>query len=55
MKVRMTVTVEVDRDAWSDEYNCHPDEVREDVRRYFETQVFAAEAVEAAGLTVRIA
>jgi len=54
MKVRMTVTIDVDPETWSEEYGCEPFEVRKDVRDYFTNQVFQAQAVEDAGLTVTI-
>lgn len=55
MKVQIKVTVEVDPADWMSEYGCERDEVREDVRRYFEQQVSASTAVEELGLTVRVA
>jgi hypothetical protein len=54
MKIRMTVTVEVDAEDWSQEYGIHPGEVRDDVRSYFANQVFQSAAVEDAGLTVTV-
>lgn len=55
MKVQIKVTVEVDPAEWMSEYGCERDEVREDVRRYFEHQIVAAPAIEDASLTVRVA
>jgi hypothetical protein len=57
IKVRMTVTVEVDIDDWSDVFGCDDTaaEVRADVRSYFADQIGQLAAVEDAGLTVRVA
>lgn len=39
MRIQMTITVDVDRDAWNDEYKCGSgrDEIRADVVRYVDT------------------
>jgi hypothetical protein len=55
IKVRLTVTVEVDVDEWMAEFGCERDEIRADVRDYFANQVGQAPAIEDAGLTVRVA
>lgn len=55
MKVQIKVTVEVDPAEWMHEYGCDREDVREDVKRYFEQQVVASTAVEELGLTVRVA
>lgn len=34
MKVRVNVTIEVDAEAWAEEYGCEPSEVRADVKRW---------------------
>lgn len=39
MKVRLTVTLEVDAEAWANEYGLDKDEVRKDVRASIETSV----------------
>ncbi len=39
MKVRVTVTVEIDPDAWMQTYGVERDEVRRDVREYVEGSV----------------
>lgn len=54
MKVRLTVTVEVDPSAWADEYGCERSEVREDVRSYFTDGIGQFPAIEGASLTVRV-
>jgi hypothetical protein len=46
MKVRITVTVEVDQAAWADVAPCDPDEVRSDMRRYFLNHLQCAAMVE---------
>ncbi len=37
MKVKISFTVEVDAEAWAKEYSLDISEVREDVKRYFES------------------
>lgn len=39
MKVRVAFTVEVDAQAWADEYGVEVDAVREDVRSYVASSV----------------
>jgi hypothetical protein len=34
MKIRMTVTLEVNEEAWANEYNLHASEVREDAKEH---------------------
>lgn len=36
MKVKVTVTVDLDAEAYAEEYGCESDEVREDFRRHAE-------------------
>lgn len=55
MKVQIKVTVEVDPAEWMNEYGCERDEVREDVKRYFQGQVFDSTAAELPSLKVRVA
>jgi hypothetical protein len=55
IKVRMTVTVELDPAEWANEFGCDTDEVRQDVRDYFANQIGQAPAIEEASLTVRVA
>jgi len=47
MKVRVTVTVEVDPDAWAQEYGLFPAVVREDVDTYVRQAVFESPAAQA--------
>lgn len=54
VKVRLTVTVEVDPSEWSDVYGCERGEVREDVRSYFTDGISQFPAIEDASLTVRV-
>lgn len=54
MKVRLTVTVEVDPAEWADAYGVELDEVRADVRNYFTNQVLASAATDAVDFTVRV-
>ena len=35
MKVRIDVTVDIDQEAWAEEFLLEPNEVRKDVRVYF--------------------
>lgn len=37
MKVRVVVTLDIDREAWMREFGIDRDKVREDVQSYFET------------------
>jgi hypothetical protein len=54
MKIRLVVTVDVDPQVWAEEYCIHPEEVREDVRRYFTNQITEATAMDIGGtVTVR--
>lgn len=55
MKVKIEVVVEVDPSRWSEEYGCERSEVREDVKAYFAGHIGAAQAIEDAVLTVRVA
>lgn len=55
IKVRMTVTVEVDAAEWAETYGCELDEVRGDVKSYFTNQIVASTASEEADYTVRVA
>jgi hypothetical protein len=41
MKVRVTITLDIDPDAWALEYGCDVDEVREDVRAYVTNSTYA--------------
>jgi hypothetical protein len=34
MKVRLTITLDVDPEAWVRDYGCEPSEVRDDVKSY---------------------
>jgi hypothetical protein len=54
MKVRLVVTVEVDPQTWAEEYSVHPEEVREDVRRYFRNAISEAPAIQLAGAEVTV-
>ena len=39
MKVRVAVSIDVDREAWADSYGLAPEEVRADVRGYVLQQI----------------
>jgi hypothetical protein len=39
MKVKIATTVDIDPEAWSAEFGCEPDAVRDDVKEYFEGTV----------------
>lgn len=52
MKIAMTITIEIDADAWAAEYGIDRSEVREDVRRYVSTTLYAM-PVEPTNVTVR--
>jgi hypothetical protein len=41
MKVRVVLTVDIDREAWATEYGVPVDEVRDDVREYVTNAVKA--------------
>lgn len=38
MKVRVSFTVDIDADAWADEFGCDRADVRRDVQDYFSNQ-----------------
>jgi len=48
MKIKVTITVEVNQEAWAKTYGIEKQEVRKDVSEW--AKVFVAEAVENMGL-----
>jgi hypothetical protein len=42
MKVRLTFTLDVDEEAWANEYGLYPKEVHEDVRAMFLTYMLGS-------------
>jgi hypothetical protein len=46
MKINVTLSIEVDPEAWADTYGITKAEVRGDVRQYIETQIQGCSAVE---------
>lgn len=51
MKVRVTLTVDVDQEAWIRDYGCEPSELRQDVRAYVFGQVQDSAAAQAGAIT----
>jgi hypothetical protein len=48
MKIRVTLTVEIDAKAWADNYGVDPEDVRNDVRQYILTNVQGSAGIEEA-------
>lgn len=56
MKVQLTLSIEVDRFDWAEEYGTETDAetVRQDVKTYFINHLDHAPAIEDANLTLRV-
>lgn len=54
MKIAVTVVIEVDAEAWADEYGIDKADVRDDIKQYVLTGVQTAPGVAATDATVTL-